>query len=328
MVTTTTKWTCGALDACFFEIVSLYPLFPGTNEADQIQKIHNILGTPGQAILDRFKRHATHIDFNFAHKEGTGVTKLIPHASQECIELIIKLLEYNPEDRLSARQALRHPYFRDMRDSEKRSKRVSPRESPVASVPDGGTRSSAGSSTKGSIMSRSAVQAVTGKPEDDHHDGKKKAAEPAKHGSSHNGGGPGHALPSIPNHRKEYGKDAHSTDHAASLPGASHHGHHSESGHHNFDVAAQSFPDIKPSLRMPQLMAESKQSTFRSYKTYNKKHHYHSGNRKKENTSSRLADAYSGASASSQYPQAGRRAGGLPNAGNKVIPPLGSVRRQ
>ena len=38
----------------------------------------------------------------------------------DCIELITKLLAYNPEDRLSARQALRHPYFREIRESEKR----------------------------------------------------------------------------------------------------------------------------------------------------------------------------------------------------------------
>jgi len=36
-------WGVGCV---FFEIVSLYPLFPGTNELDQIHKIHNILGTP------------------------------------------------------------------------------------------------------------------------------------------------------------------------------------------------------------------------------------------------------------------------------------------
>lgn len=37
-------------------------------------------------------------------------------------DLIAKLLAYNPDERLSARQALRHPYFRDLRDQEKRAK--------------------------------------------------------------------------------------------------------------------------------------------------------------------------------------------------------------
>lgn len=30
----------------FFEVLSLYPLFPGNNELDQVHKIHDIIGTP------------------------------------------------------------------------------------------------------------------------------------------------------------------------------------------------------------------------------------------------------------------------------------------
>jgi renal tumor antigen len=35
-------WGVGCV---FFEVLSLYPLFPGTNELDQINKIHNVIGT-------------------------------------------------------------------------------------------------------------------------------------------------------------------------------------------------------------------------------------------------------------------------------------------
>jgi len=40
-----------AVGCVWFEVVALFPLFPGQNEMDQIQKIHNILGTPPAELL-------------------------------------------------------------------------------------------------------------------------------------------------------------------------------------------------------------------------------------------------------------------------------------
>ena len=72
-------WGVGCV---FFEVLSLFPLFPGTNEVDQVHKIHNILGTPQKELLNRFQQFASHMDFNFPEKEGTGIAKLSPHISQ------------------------------------------------------------------------------------------------------------------------------------------------------------------------------------------------------------------------------------------------------
>ncbi|CAK0876056.1 unnamed protein product [Prorocentrum cordatum] len=103
-----------------FELAALFPLFPGSNETDQIQKIHNVLGTPSPELLTRkFRRNASHMDFNFPEKKGTGIERLIPHADAELTELMKKLLRYDPDERILARQALKDPYFRDLRDAEK-----------------------------------------------------------------------------------------------------------------------------------------------------------------------------------------------------------------
>ena len=111
-------WGTGCV---LFEVLSLFPLFPGNNELDQIHKIHNILGTPPQQILDNFQKHATHMDFDFPPKEGTGISQLIPHVAPECQELIAKLLAYTPDDRLTAKQALNHPCFKEFRTQEQKS---------------------------------------------------------------------------------------------------------------------------------------------------------------------------------------------------------------
>merc|ERR1719151_102473 len=103
----------------WFEILALFPLFPGNNELDQVNKIHNIMGTPSPEILAEFQKKASHMDFNFPTKEGTGVDKLIPHVSQPCRELISSLLIYDCDKRISARQAMKHPYFQDLVESDR-----------------------------------------------------------------------------------------------------------------------------------------------------------------------------------------------------------------
>ena len=46
-------WGIGCV---FFEVVALFPLFPGANELDQIEKIHAVTGTPSKELQMKFKR--------------------------------------------------------------------------------------------------------------------------------------------------------------------------------------------------------------------------------------------------------------------------------
>ncbi|KAL0022117.1 hypothetical protein WJX79_002445 [Trebouxia sp. C0005] len=145
-------WGVGCV---FFEVVSLFPLFPGTNEMDQIEKIHAITGTPSPEILATMKRRSTHVEFDFPPKEGTGITKLIPHLSPEGQDLLQKLLMYNPEDRISAKQALRHAFFREIREEEKRLAAAS--QPDVHSLLTPPPRNRQGSSVGGLVSARRRV---------------------------------------------------------------------------------------------------------------------------------------------------------------------------
>lgn len=91
----------------------------------QVNKIHQILGTPPPEVLAKLKKHSnSHIDFNFQHKEPQQMSKLIPHCSSDCVDIIVKLLAYDPDDRLSARQAMKHPYFKELRAAEAKEKQA------------------------------------------------------------------------------------------------------------------------------------------------------------------------------------------------------------
>ncbi|PAA84202.1 hypothetical protein BOX15_Mlig018346g3 [Macrostomum lignano] len=105
-------WSAGCV---IYEVTSLRPLFPGSNEVDQIAKIHDILGTPMSDVLLKFKGKSRHISYNFAVKRGTGLDSLLSNASPQCAEVVKKMLEYDPDSRPSARSLLKLPYFRDFR---------------------------------------------------------------------------------------------------------------------------------------------------------------------------------------------------------------------
>ena len=93
-------WGIGCV---FFELLSFMPLFPGNNELDQINKIHQILGTPPADLLEKYKPYASHMDLNFPPQKGTGFHQMLPNVSAPCIELLDKLLAYNPEERITAK---------------------------------------------------------------------------------------------------------------------------------------------------------------------------------------------------------------------------------
>ena len=58
------------------------------------------------------------MEFNFPHKTGTGIAKFLPNVSKECLDILNCMLTYDPDKRISASDALRHSYFRDLWEQE------------------------------------------------------------------------------------------------------------------------------------------------------------------------------------------------------------------
>lgn len=107
----------------FFEMLTLCPLFPGQDEQDQINKIHSVRGVPPAEVLEKFRQHTSHIDLEFKHYEPKNMARLIPHVGPQCIDLINKMLTYDPDERISAKEVVKHPYFSDLREQEKKIQR-------------------------------------------------------------------------------------------------------------------------------------------------------------------------------------------------------------
>ena len=107
-------WGAGCV---LFEITALFPLFPGADEVDQINRIHKVVGTPSKEMLAKFKKNkSSKIDFKFRSQNGVGIRHFIPHASPESIDLLNQTLEYDYAERIGSRAACDHEYFDSLRD--------------------------------------------------------------------------------------------------------------------------------------------------------------------------------------------------------------------
>jgi serine/threonine protein kinase len=137
-----------SIGCVFAEMLTSRPLFPGSTEIEQLFKIFQYLGTPSDT-LPQARNHKTHTSLpTILNEESqeTSITAYIPWESdviwEGCsqmphfsvkfprfhgtwkktdykislpgVDLLNSLLAINPLKRISAKEALKHPYFDDL----------------------------------------------------------------------------------------------------------------------------------------------------------------------------------------------------------------------
>ena len=100
-----------ALGCIMCELYMLRPLAPGNNEIDQMIKLCSVLGTPSMQAWPEGYRLASKMNFRFPQYPGMNLRDLMPGASYEAIDLISKMLAWDPAKRPTASECLEHAYF-------------------------------------------------------------------------------------------------------------------------------------------------------------------------------------------------------------------------
>ena len=108
----TTSVDLWALGCILSEIITSKVLFPGNSELDQLTKIFSILGTPTSNIWLNLHFLASAKKIIFPLQPYNGFfSKMYGKMDLLTIDLIQKFLVYDPDKRISANIALRHPFF-------------------------------------------------------------------------------------------------------------------------------------------------------------------------------------------------------------------------
>ncbi|KAJ3009955.1 cyclin-dependent kinase 5 [Thoreauomyces humboldtii] len=100
-------WSAGCIMA---EMASGRPLFPGSSIKDQLLRIFKVLGTPDERTWPRIKELPEY-KADFPVYSRTSLDTFSNKLDANGIDLLSKLIEFQPEKRISAEKALQHPYF-------------------------------------------------------------------------------------------------------------------------------------------------------------------------------------------------------------------------
>ncbi len=110
-------WSCGCI---FAEMLSGGKvLFPGKNSQNQIELITEVLGAlPAQPISNMLNPYAKRTLLRFQNTNiipRRPLDKLFAHVDPNALDVLTRMLAFNPDERISALEALNHPYFAEYR---------------------------------------------------------------------------------------------------------------------------------------------------------------------------------------------------------------------
>lgn len=102
-------WSIGCI---FIEMLTKTPMFPGDSEIDQLFKIFQVLGTPGETEWRGVSKLPDY-KVSFPHWNAKDLSEKYPQLDHLSLDLLKKMLRYDPSQRISAKEALNHPFFQE-----------------------------------------------------------------------------------------------------------------------------------------------------------------------------------------------------------------------
>ncbi|KAK8679052.1 hypothetical protein V6N13_144524 [Hibiscus sabdariffa] len=107
-------WSVGCI---FMELINRKPLFPGKDHVHQMRLLTELLGTPTESDLGFLRNEDArrYIRQLPAHPRQPLVN-VFPHVNRLALDLIERMLTFDPTRRITVEEALSHPYLERLHD--------------------------------------------------------------------------------------------------------------------------------------------------------------------------------------------------------------------
>lgn len=110
-------WSVGCV---LSELLLRRPMFPGENYLHQLQLITEMIGSPTEADLYFVRSEAARsFMLRLPRFEGIPFTTLFTHVRGPCLDLVARMLTFDPAKRISVEDALAHPFLARVRAARK-----------------------------------------------------------------------------------------------------------------------------------------------------------------------------------------------------------------
>jgi len=102
-------WSIGCITG---ELIGGKPMFPGASTTNQIDRIIEVIGRPSQDDIEAIDSEfaAQLLDNILEPQHPRTLESMYPMADSDAIDIMRQLLTFNPAKRMTAIQALEHPY--------------------------------------------------------------------------------------------------------------------------------------------------------------------------------------------------------------------------